>query len=205
MTYPTLEFETELWNQGYRYIVGIDEVGRGAWAGPVVVGAVIFSPYSPIPDGINDSKLLSPQTREKLSELIKKAATAFSLGIVEVDFINKYGIGKATQAAMRQAVKKLHLKPDFHLIDAFYIKHLKRKSQKPIIKGDKKSCSIAAASIIAKVARDEMMRKLSTKFPEYLFGVHKGYGTKKHQEMIRKNGFCELHRKSFDLDWLINE
>ena len=204
MTYPTLDYELELWSSGYQYVVGIDEVGRGAWASPVVVGAVVFSPQTQVPDGVNDSKLLAPRVRENLSSQIKNTALSFSLGVVEVSFINRYGIGKATHAAMRQAIRNLNPKPDFHLIDAFYIKNLKKSNQKPIIKGDQKSCSIAAASIIAKVARDQMMVDLSTKFPEYYFDSHKGYGTKRHQEAIRKNGFCNIHRASFNLGWITN-
>lgn len=205
MTFPTTQYEEELWQEGYRYVVGIDEVGRGAWAGPVVVGAVVFSPQRSVPDGINDSKLLSANVREKLSDQIKNCALSFSLGIVGVNFINRFGIGKATQAAMRQAIRNLNPKPDFHLIDAFYIKNLKKSNQRPIVKGDQKSCSIAAASIIAKVARDQMMVGLSTKYPEYYFDSHKGYGTKRHQEMIQKNGFCSLHRRSFNLNWLLSD
>lgn len=205
MIIPSLEFEEKLWRQGYRYVVGIDEVGRGAWAGPVVVGAVIFESSCDIPEGIRDSKLLAPSIREKISEKIMQIATAVSFGVIPVKIINKIGIAEATQMAMRAAVKNLIPKPDFHLIDAFYIKHLKRQDQLPIIKGDQKCVSIAAASVVAKVFRDKLMTNLDIKFPGYLFSKNKGYGTRIHRECIRKLGFSRIHRSSFDLGWLLDE
>lgn len=190
-----LEFETKLWQKGFSLVCGIDEVGRGSFAGPVVVGAVIFKD-SKIPEGINDSKLLKPLIREKLSEEIKKISY-WAISEISVRFINKLGIAKATQMAFRKVVKILS--PDYILIDAFYIKHLNRKKQKAIVKGDQKCASIAAASIIAKVYRDKLMKKLSKKYPKYGFAKHKGYGTKRHQEAIKKHGLCKIHRKSFNL------
>lgn len=202
-TRPTFDFEQKLWEKGYRYIVGLDEVGRGAWAGPVVVGAVIFSPQSNLPKEIRDSKELSPTLRGKLSKIIKRRALAFSFGLVKAREINKIGIGKATQLAMRKAIRNLSLQADFHLIDAFYIKYLKRSTQLPIKKGDKKSLTIASASIIAKVFRDELMVELATFHPGFYFDQNKGYGTKRHQEAIRSLGFCPIHRTSFNLNYLI--
>lgn len=203
---PTFREEKELWKKEYKYVVGIDEVGRGAFAGPVVVGAVIFTRNFFPPDGINDSKLLKPKRREFLSRIIKKEAQYFSLAEISVWAINKYGIGKATQMCFRKAIKLLPVKPDYLLIDAFYrnassayIKHVNRKNQKPIKKGDQKSISIAAASIIAKVYRDSLMKKLSAKYPQYKLAKNKGYGTKEHQEALKKFGLSKIHRTSFNL------
>ncbi len=206
MIYPTLEFEEKYWKLGYRYVCGLDEVGRGCFAGPVVVGAVIFAEpvqgdaLREIPEGIADSKLLTPKKREKLAEEIKKTALAWSIAEIPVCHINKLGIGKATQMAFRKAVKSLDKNPDFILIDAFYIKHLNRKKQEPIIKGDQLSISIAAASIIAKVHRDKLMDELHGKYPQYGFNKHKGYGTKAHRDAIKKHGLSRIHRKSFNLE-----
>lgn len=196
---PTFKVEKALWKKGYKYIVGVDEVGRGAFAGPVVVGAVVFTHNFFPPDDINDSKLLKPRRRELLTRIIKKDAYCFSLAEISVWAINKYGIGKATQMAFRKAIKLLRVKPDYLLIDAFYIKHMNRKNQKPIKKGDQKSISIAAASIIAKVHRDKIMKKLSKKYPQYKFAKNKGYGTKEHQKALKKFGLSKIHRTSFNL------
>src|SRR5260221_1718273 len=164
MIYATLEEEQKLWDKGFRLVCGIDEVGRGCFAGPVVVGAVIFPPDVQIPpEQIADSKLLKPMQRKKTIELIKSRALAWEIAEVGVPTINKMGIGKATQMAFRKVVKNLEKRPDFILMDAFYINRLptlRRKNQKPIIKGDQKSISIAAASIIAKVYRDKLMKNL---------------------------------------------
>ncbi|MEK7616787.1 MAG: ribonuclease HII [Patescibacteria group bacterium] len=199
MITPTLKLEQSLWRSGYSFVCGIDEVGRGSFAGPVCVGAVIFSKECVIPDGICDSKMLRPRTRERLSEEIKKCAEAWAVSEISVKNINKLGIGKATQMAFRKAVKTLEKKPDFVLVDAFYIKHLNRKRQKVVKDGDEVCASISAASIIAKVYRDKLMKKLSRKYPKYGLAKHKGYGTKKHQEAIKKYGLSRIHRKSFDL------
>lgn len=200
MITPTLAEEQILWKKGYRYIAGIDEVGRGCFAGPVVVGAVIFAPDSKIPEGIRDSKLLSPQKRQKLSQEIKDSCIEWSIGEIQVEVINELGIGKATQSAFQAAVKNLKNVPDFLLIDAFYIDNIDRTKQKPIVHGDGSCISIAAGSIIAKVYRDTLMEDLSIQYPEYGFGKHKGYGTKQHQEAIKKHGLTTVHRSSFHLE-----
>lgn len=196
MTTPTLDIEKNLWKKGYVKVCGIDEVGRGSFAGSVVAGAVIFKD-SKIPEGINDSKLLKPRQREKLDKKIKRVALSWAVCEISVSLINKLGIAKATQMAFRKAVKTLS--PDYILIDAFYIKHLNRKKQKAIIKGDQICASISAASIIAKVYRDGLMTELHDKYPEYGFDKHKGYGTKDHRDAIKIHGLCPLHRKSFNL------
>lgn len=199
MVLPTLRFEEQLWNQGYSRVCGIDEVGRGCFAGPVVAGAVIFPKDSVLPEGIADSKLLKPRRREELAEEIKKVALSWAVSEISVRNINKLGIGKATQMAFRKALKLLEKPADFVLIDAFNIKHLNRKRQKAIPKGDRVCISISAASIIAKVYRDKLMKNLSKKYPKYGFSKHKGYGTKLHREAIKKYGLSRIHRKSFNL------
>lgn len=175
-------------------------MGRGCFAGPVVVGAVIFPKGVILPDGVADSKLLKPRQREHLAQKIKAAALAWAVAEINVSKINQIGIGKATQMAFRKSIKSLSKTPDFILIDAFYIKHLNRKRQKAVKDGDTICASISAASIIAKVHRDKLMKKLHKKYPCYGFARHKGYGTKAHQEAIKKYGLCRLHRKSFNLE-----
>ncbi|MBI4039611.1 ribonuclease HII [Candidatus Daviesbacteria bacterium] len=194
---PTLEEEQTLWSQGYRLVAGFDEVGRGSWAGPVVVGAVVFPQDCQIHPELKDSKQLSAKKRQQLLEWIKKVALAWAIAETGVDIINKLGIGKATQIAFRKTFTKIQ--PDYVLMDAFYIKHILRKYQKPIIKGDEKCASIAAASILAKVYRDDLMVRLNKTFPQYGFDKHKGYGTRLHQDAIAKYGLSQVHRTSFNL------
>lgn len=196
---PTFEFENELWQQGKTYVAGVDEVGRGCFAGPVVAAAVILPQGFTVTDKINDSKQLSPKVRKELAIIIRKHALAFSIAEVSVEVINDIGIGKAAQKAFVQAVKNLSIQPEHVLIDAFMITDLQAAQQTPIIHGDCLSVSIAAASIIAKVYRDELMEELHPKYTVYDFYSNKGYGTKKHREAIGKYGLCELHRTSFDL------
>ncbi len=200
MVYATTDIEKKLWQQGYKLICGVDEVGRGCFAGPVVAGAVVFSAGCKIPKGLADSKLLKPVQRQELAEQVKKCASAWAVGLIDVATINQIGIGKATQQAFLKAVQNLTSPPNFILIDAFYIDAIDRRYQQPIKSGDKLSVSIAAASIVAKVYRDDLMTQSDEDFPEYGFGVHKGYGTKKHQEAIKQFGLCDLHRRSFNLD-----
>jgi ribonuclease HII len=197
--FPTFAEEEKLWNLGYSSVAGLDEVGRGAFAGPVVAAAVVFPIQSKAISGIHDSKLLTKNEREKLSPLIKKCALSFAISEIPLQIINRFGVGAACQLAFRKAVQQLKHAPDFHLIDAFFIKKISKNVQKPIIKGDQKSISIAAASIIAKVYRDEVMRSLHFKFPVYNFAKNMGYGTLEHRAAIQKYGLCPLHRKSFDL------
>lgn len=200
MINPTLGFEEELWNSGYLAVAGLDEVGRGCFAGPVVTGAVIFKSDSKIPDGIRDSKLLTPVKRKKLSQEIKDNCFVWSIGQSSVELINELGIVGATQIAFYQSVQNLNSPADFLLIDAFYIDGIEKAKQKPIIHGDMLCISIAAASIIAKVYRDELMEKLSLQYPEYGLEKHKGYGTKQHRDAIKKFGLKDIHRKSFNLE-----
>lgn len=199
MLLPTFEHESLFWNQGMHYIAGVDEVGRGCFAGPVVAAAVILPATFKNADGINDSKLLSPAKRLKLAEIIKKQALAFSIAEISVPIINELGIGKATQKAFTKAIIGLKQAPEHILMDAFFIDSIEKKRQTPIIHGDRISISIAAASIIAKVYRDELMERLHPKHEVYDFLTNKGYGTKKHREAIGIHGLCELHRTSFNL------
>lgn len=200
MITPTLNYEKSLWKNGYEFVCGIDEVGRGCFAGPVVVGAVIFPKNCELLKDVADSKLLRPKVRQNLELIIKERAVAWAIAEVSVFIINKVGIGKATQVAFRKAIKSLQIKTDYVLVDGFKVKQFSQRKQKAIIKGDQLCFSIAAASIIAKVYRDDLMRKLHEKYPNYGFDKHKGYGTKEHQNAIKRYGLSKIHRKSFNLE-----
>lgn len=215
MTFPNFGEEKILWNKNIKYVIGVDEVGRGCFAGPVTAGAVVFSVNSNFKNSvlskINDSKLIEPKLRAILSEEIKKEALHYCISTISVETINKIGIGKATQMAIRKCIKGIleQIEKDsnaYVLADGFHIKYIRSvglKNQKGIIKGDRKSISIAAASIIAKVHRDKIMRKLNKVYPQYGFYKNKGYGTKFHQIAISKFGLSDLHRTSFNLQKFI--
>lgn len=177
------------------FICGIDEVGRGPLAGPVVTGAVILPKNVDILY-LNDSKKLSKKRREELSEEIKEKALYYSTALVDEKVIDEINILQSTYKAMRMAIEKLGIKPDLLLVDAVTIPDVDIK-QVPIIKGDAKSVSIAAASIIAKVERDRMMEEYDKVYPEYQFASNMGYGSKAHIEAIKKYGPCEIHRRTF--------
>lgn len=179
----------------YQAICGIDEVGRGPLAGPVVAGAVILPKNCEILY-INDSKKLSEKQREALYDEIQDKAISIGIGIVEPEMIDEINILQATYEAMRKAISNLSVTPDLLLNDAVTIPNVSIK-QVPIIKGDAKSISIGAASIIAKVTRDRMMKEYSKQYKEYGFESNKGYGSKDHIEALKKYGACEIHRKSF--------
>lgn len=200
MIIPTLDFERKLWRKGYSNVCGVDEVGRGAFAGPVCAGAVIFPKNFKFITGIADSKLLNFDQRQKMDSLIKKHCLSWAVSEISVSVINKVGIGKATQMAFRKVIKLLEKKAEFVLIDAFYIKHFSRKYQLAIIKGDQVCASISAASIIAKVYRDKLMMSLAKNYPDYDFFRNKGYGTKLHREALAKYGLSKVHRLSFNLE-----
>lgn len=188
------EFETELYNKGINFIAGIDEVGRGPLVGPVVTAAVIL-PKDFYDERINDSKKLTEKKRELLYDVIMENAISVGIGISSENVIDEINILNATKRAMLEAVNNLSVKPEHLLIDA--VKLDTDIPQTSIIKGDAKSESIAAASIIAKVTRDRMMIELDKIHPEYDFKHNKGYGTKKHIEAIRKYGIIKEHRKTF--------
>jgi ribonuclease HII len=197
MTRPSFRKELELWRQGYDLVAGIDEVGRGAWAGPIVAAGVIFEKKLII-KGLNDSKKVLADKRGKLAEIIKDKALAWTIQVVEHDVIDDIGVGKANALVIDKVINALNPRPQYLLIDkASVTKYKIRIPWETIIKGDAKIFSIAAASIIAKVARDEMMTKLAKKYPHYGFEDHKGYGTKQHQDMIVQYNICAIHRKSY--------
>lgn len=198
----TFDVEKFLWKQNLTYVVGLDEVGRGAWAGPMVAAAVIFPQNSILTFQLFDSKMLSPKNRELLSEQIIGQALTYGIGQVEAFEIEKMGLAKANQIVFYRALEKLSQKPDHHLVDAFKLKFIQNEKQTAIIHGDKFSASIAAASIVAKNYRDKLMIDLATKYPNYSFEAHKGYGTKLHQEAIRSYGLSEIHRKNYHLNFL---
>lgn len=198
MILPTLKQEKKLWRQGYKFVAGVDEVGRGAWAGPLVAAAVIFPTDIKLPKDLRDSKLLQPTRRRELSEIIQNLALSCAVSGIGTQIVNKYGIVSATQRAMRAALRKLSPSSEFKLVDAFYIRYLRKAEQMPIIKGDKTCASIAAASILAKVYRDELMgKKFHRLYPKYRFCSHKGYGTPEHQEAIQRWGLTKIHRVNF--------
>ena len=189
------KIEREFFKKGYRLIAGVDEAGRGPLAGPVVAASVVFDEKIEI-DGINDSKKLTSKEREQLEKEIKQKALAYSIFVVDVDEINKLNILRSSLFAMEQSILQLELKPDLILVDGNYKLNLSIEN-KPIVKGDSKCFSIAAASILAKTYRDRLMIELSEKFPEYKFHKNKGYPTREHIEAILKFGPCEIHRKKF--------
>lgn len=189
------EFERKCYEQGYMLVAGVDEVGRGPLAGPVVAAAVILGEGVLIP-GVNDSKKLSEQKREFLNDEIKAQALCYSIGIVDEKIIDEINILNATYLAMKQALEGLSKKPEFILLDAVTLKDVPIP-QKGIIKGDSLSLSIAAASIIAKVERDRIVSSYDEIYPNFSFSKHKGYGTSEHIECIKKYGLLPIHRRSF--------
>ncbi len=200
-TSPTFDYEQIFWEKGLSYIAGADEVGKGAFAGPVVAASVIL-PANKIffsLEKINDSKKLSSKQREELDLVIKANAVCYNIATVGIEIINRSGIGVATDMALYEAVMGLPALAQHILVDAFYIKKIPSTLQTPIIKGDQKSYTIAAASIIAKVYRDKLMRDLDKQYGNYQFAKHKGYGTLIHRKLIKQYGLSPIHRTSFNL------
>ena len=187
-------YERLAYQEGASFIAGVDEVGRGPLAGPVVAAAVIL-PKNIEDLGFDDSKKLSASKREEIYRLIQEKAIAIGIGIVDADIIDKVNIYQASRLAMQQAVSELKIQPDYLLIDAMKIDV--NTPQIGIIKGDAKSISIAAASIVAKQVRDQMMREFDELYPGYDFSNNAGYGTPKHLEGLNKKGICPIHRKTF--------
>ena len=192
----TTLWEDEARREGYRFIAGVDEVGRGPLAGPVVAAAVILSPDAPLPGGLNDSKKLSAARRVKLDEIIRQTALAYAYGQVEADEIDRINILEATKRAMLLAIQALEPRPDFLLIDALQLKDCPLP-QRSIIRGDATVASIAAASIVAKTYRDALMQRYHKAYPHYGFDKHAGYGTAAHLAALREHGPCPIHRRSF--------
>ncbi len=189
-------FEDEARAGGFGFVAGLDEVGRGALAGPVVAAAVILDPRAALPAGLNDSKKLTATQRERIAEELRTTAIAYAVGRIEPDEIDRINILQATRRAMLAALDQLATPADYLLIDALELKDAKLP-QRAIIRGDSISASIAAASIIAKTFRDQLMREYHDLYPQYNFAAHVGYGTRVHMEALRTHGACPIHRKSF--------
>lgn len=187
--------ENEYKAQGYNIICGIDEAGRGPLAGPVYAAAVIL-PRDCVIDGLNDSKKLTEKKREKLFDDIKEKALAYGIASADEKEIDEINILNATFLAMKRAVNSLSVKPDLALVDGNQNPHTGIE-EVTVVKGDAKSMSIAAASVLAKVSRDRFMLEMAKKYPQYEFERHKGYGTKLHYEKIAQYGVCEIHRRTF--------
>lgn len=190
---PMIEFEREAAANGFTRIAGVDEAGRGPLAGPIVAAAVVLGEQV---DGLNDSKLLTPSQRERFFEVLASGPHAIGVHIVSAADIDAQGIQSANYAAMAGAAEGIEPPPDFLLVDGFAIRGCPLP-QKAVVKGDRRSFSIAAASIVAKVTRDRIMEELDAVHPDYGFAAHKGYGTRAHLEALRRYGPCSAHRKSF--------
>ena len=189
------EIEDALYEQGIRNICGVDEAGRGPLAGPVCAAAVILPEHLELP-GLNDSKKLTDKRRRELFPIIKEQAVAYGIGFASEQEIDELNILQATFLAMQRAIDQLEGKAEFALIDGNREKDFGLPVL-TVVKGDSRSANIAAASILAKVTRDDLMLEMAEKYPEYAFEIHKGYGTKKHYEALTEHGMCPIHRKTF--------
>jgi len=190
------DFEEQARSEGFLFVAGVDEVGRGCIAGPVVAAACILDMTRLVPEDLNDSKKLTEKQRDDIAEELRATAVAFAVGEVEPDEIDRINILEATKLAMVKAIENLKPSADYLLIDALRLKQISIP-QKPIIKGDSIAYSIAAASVIAKTYRDALMKTYDTQYPQYGFASHKGYGCKTHYDALREHGPCPLHRKTF--------
>ena len=191
-----LVFEELTWELGFKHVAGVDEVGRGCLAGPVVAGACILDPAKELPKGLNDSKQLTAKQRDEIAAELKENCLAYAIGSVTADEIDRINILEATKLAMRNAITALQPAADYLLIDALVLKGVGLQ-QRSIIKGDSISASIAAASILAKTYRDDLMNSYETEYPEYGFAEHVGYATRRHYDALRTHGPCAIHRKTF--------
>ena len=189
------DIENQLYREGFRFVCGVDEAGRGPLAGPVCAAAVILPPNIDIP-GLNDSKKLSDRKRRELFPIIKEKALAYGIGFADHKEIDEINILQATYLAMERAIFQLQIQPEFALIDGNRTKDF-GIPVKTVVHGDSLSASIAAASILAKVTRDDLMEQAAVKYPEYKFEVHKGYGTKAHYAALDEYGPCDIHRMTF--------
>ena len=193
---PDFSYENEKTEQGYKFVCGVDEAGRGPLAGPVCAAAVILPPDLDF-EGVNDSKKLSEKKREMLYEEITEKAISWSVAFASVNEIEEHNILGATYIAMQRAVESLKVPADFALIDGNRTPPALKIPSQTVVKGDSKSLSIAAASIIAKVTRDRLLLEYDAIYPQYKFSQHKGYGTKVHIEALQEFGPCDIHRPSF--------
>lgn len=193
---PDLEYEKAAREGGFNLICGVDEAGRGPLAGPVCAAAVIL-PEDCVIEGLNDSKKLSEKKREELFPIIKEKAIAYAIAFGTVEEIEEVNILEATYLAMNRAIDSLEARADYALIDGNRVPRNIKIPCETVVKGDSKSLSIAAASVLAKVTRDRLMLDYDKEYPEYKFAAHKGYGTKAHYEAIAQHGVCPIHRLSF--------
>lgn len=195
MQRPTTKEERALYRLGYTKIAGVDEAGRGSWAGPLVAAAVVLPKKFSLP-GLNDSKKLTPKKREELFKKITRQAVAWQVSITSVAAIDRHGVGRANVDALRQCVAALAITPEYVLVDGFRIGYGEIPSKR-IVHGDARVATIAAASIVAKVTRDRLMVGYHRTFPRYQFHRHKGYGTALHRRALERHGVSPLHRRSF--------
>lgn len=206
--FPDLAFEQALWKNGLARLGGVDEAGRGAWAGPVSAGIVILPPelsIIKILSGVRDSKLMTSLQRESWAVRIQETCLAWGVGFASAKEIDANGILPATCLAVSRALRNLSVPPDHLITDYLKLPDISIP-QTPLVKGDRRCLSVAAASVLAKTSRDAIMRQLDVDHPTYGFGRHKGYGTRQHQEALRSHGLCELHRKSFNIQkYLLHE
>ena len=192
-------FESAAWRRGITRLAGVDEAGRGPLAGPVVAAAVVLAPGARIA-GVDDSKRLLPEERQRLFDLIQERAVGVGVGIVDHLTIDRINILQATRLAMGQALGALGMEPELVLTDFVTVPGL-RCPQRNLVEGDRRSASVAAASIIAKVTRDRIMEEADREYPMYGFGRHKGYGTPEHRIALEQHGPCALHRRTFAGIW----
>ena len=193
---PDYSYEKGAVSKGFKYVCGVDEAGRGPLAGPVFAAAVILPENLEI-EGLNDSKKISEKKREQLFEIVKEKAVAYSVAFATVEEIEQFNILEATYLAMNRAIEGLNTPADYALIDGNRVPRNIKIPCETVIKGDAKSCSISAASILAKVSRDRLLLEYDEQYPEYEFKKHKGYGTAAHYEAVKKYGLCPVHRPSF--------
>jgi ribonuclease HII len=198
---PGLHYEQALWDQGKHFVAGIDEAGRGAWAGPIVAGAVMLPNDPDLAKklkGVRDSKKMSAHQRENWAKIIKSVCLTWSVGICSAAEIDQIGILPSNRLAMVRGIDGLIPPPEYYLFDFIHWKDCPYPGEK-LVRGEMRSLSIAAASVLAKTARDELMRTLDLEYPGYGFARHKGYGTAFHYGAIQQLGLCEIHRKSFTI------
>jgi len=204
--YPSLEFEKILWKDGFKYVAGVDEAGRGALAGPVAAAAVVFPPDPSLLqtlDGVRDSKLMTPQERETWAPRIQATAVAWGIGFASAEEIDALGIVPATKLAATRALSVIlatptHSHPDYLITDYLVFPEIENP-QTALIKGDQISLSVSAASVLAKTSRDAYMREIDSRYPGYFFSQHKGYGTRLHLQSLEMLGMCAIHRKTFSI------
>lgn len=201
MVFPDIELEKKLWNKGFKYVVGIDEAGRGPLAGPVCAGAVLIGEETQLHPFVRDSKKMTEKRREEVFEYIKEQSLAYGIAMIEAEVIDELGIQEAVKMAMEEALRqieeKIQQKADYLIVDGTNVSTISGYHMEKIKAGDLKHYSISAASILAKVTRDRYMREIAKEYPNYCFEKHVGYGTKLHMENLIKYGPCSIHRKSF--------